>query len=554
MEKVCKQCQESFDVDESDLAFYERVSPVIGGERRLIPPPSLCPDCRCQRRLHFRNFFNLYKRSSSFSGEPFITMYPDETPFPVYSIEEWWGDGWTGLDYGLPWDPERGPFEIMRELQRTVPRMNVMNVRCENCGYCNFSFQSSDCYLVFGNVVNEDCYYGHIVWHSNSCFDCLYVYRCELCFECVDCLESYDLAFCVGAENCSNSRFLINCSGCRDCFACVGLHDVQYCYLNEQLSEAEYRERVGALDLGNRDEVEELLAQVQALHPDHTVKCYHGYNCEDCSGDYLYNSQNAKRCFDIKKCEDAAYCATVEEKVDCHDMNFSVFGELCFNTTTGEGYNLICCHTCANSSSNLLYCDNCFSCKHCFGCVGLKSEEYCVFNKQYTKEEYERLVPEIISWMEERELWGEFFPLYCSPFAYNQTMAEQYFPLDPEGAMLLGSRWADEAAVAQGNASGSAPLRLADATYAITNEVFGCSGCGKGYRVIKQELDFARQLGVPLQTECFNCRHERRMKIRNPRQLWQRDCASCGTAVETTYASSRPEQVVCEKCYHEYRA
>ncbi|MBU0627026.1 hypothetical protein KKG31_00025 [Patescibacteria group bacterium] len=44
---------------------------------------------------------------------------------------------------------------------------------------------------------------------------------------------------------------------------------------------------------------------------------------------------------------------------------------------------------------NSFYLDNCYDCKNCFGCISLKRKEFCILNKQYTKEEYERLVEEI---------------------------------------------------------------------------------------------------------------------------------------------------------------
>lgn len=39
---------------------------------------------------------------------------------------------------------------------------------------------------------------------------------------------------------------------------------------------------------------------------------------------------------------------------------------------------------------DIMYCYNCMYCHDCFGCVGLKNQSYCIFNTQYTKEEYEQ--------------------------------------------------------------------------------------------------------------------------------------------------------------------
>ncbi|MBU0627022.1 hypothetical protein KKG31_00005 [Patescibacteria group bacterium] len=51
-------------------------------------------------------------------------------------------------------------------------------------------------------------------------------------------------------------------------------------------------------------------------------------------------------------------------------------------------------------STNAYYCVNCHGCHNIFGCIGLRNKEYCIFNKQYTKEEYESIVPKIIERMQ----------------------------------------------------------------------------------------------------------------------------------------------------------
>jgi hypothetical protein len=88
-----------------------------------------------------------------------------------------------------------------------------------------------------------------------------------------------------------------------------------------------------------------------------------------------------------------------------------------------------------------------------FGCASMRDKEYCILNKQYTKNEYEKLVPQIIEKMRgetsalgakadpatgdsragaER---GEFFPSTISLFGYNETLAHEYFPLTKKDAL-----------------------------------------------------------------------------------------------------------------------
>src|SRR3989304_10612746 len=78
-------CSASFQVTDADRAFYDRVSPMIGGRKMSIPEPSLCPECRQQRRISYRNERKLYKRNCDLTVKPIISMYSAEKPFPVYN-------------------------------------------------------------------------------------------------------------------------------------------------------------------------------------------------------------------------------------------------------------------------------------------------------------------------------------------------------------------------------------------------------------------------------------------------------------------------------------
>ena len=46
--------------------------------------------------------------------------------------------------------------------------------------------------------------------------------------------------------------------------------------------------------------------------------------------------------------------------------------------------------------------------------------------------------------MKKRGEWGEFFPGMVSPFAYNETVASEYYPLFKTEAEKQGFRWFDK--------------------------------------------------------------------------------------------------------------
>jgi hypothetical protein len=80
-----------------------------------------------------------------------------------------------------------------------------------------------------------------------------------------------------------------------------------------------------------------------------------------------------------------------------------------------SAHNLRFCSACYDGIHVLLYCYQCcLTVSNCFGCVGIKKKEYCIFNKQYTKEEYERLREKLIEHMKDTGEWGEFFPVELS--------------------------------------------------------------------------------------------------------------------------------------------
>ena len=84
--------------------------------------------------------------------------------------------------------------------------------------------------------------------------------------------------------------------------------------------------------------------------------------------------------------------------------------------------------SCVFDSYSLILCQECYDSNHLFGCMGLRNKSYCIFNKQYTQEEYETLVPQLI---EKLKADGErrFFMPDNAAYPYNDSLAMEYFPV-----------------------------------------------------------------------------------------------------------------------------
>ena len=183
----------------------------------------------------------------------------------------------------------------------------------------------------------------------------------------------------------------------------------------------------------------------------------------------------------------------------------------------------------------------------------MTNKNYCILNKQYTKEEYEALVPKIIEKMRADGEWGEFFPVTMSPFAYNETVAQEYFPLSKEEVLARGWKWRDQSdempKVDRVSPAAQLPDSIDDIPDDILNWAIECDATKRPFKIIKQELEFYRQMRLPVPRLHPDERHRRRMALRNPRKLWKRECQKCGKDIETSYAPDRPEIVYCEECY-----
>lgn len=231
--------------------------------------------------------------------------------------------------------------------------------------------------------------------------------------------------------------------------------------------------------------------------------------------------------------------------------------------TCGDGaYGIKYCFNCFGNVRDLEYSGYCFGTSNCFGCVSLKKKQYLILNKQYSKEEYEVLVPKIIQHMQDkpyvdekgrRYTYGDFFPFSFSPLAYNESLAQDYLPINKEEAQKNGFVWREPSMKEfEKTMEGSnLPDSLKDVTYDITKEVVACESCKRAYRIVPIELQFYRRAGLPIPHTCHNCRFLERFSFINPPKLWHRSCMNegCGNEFETSYAPERPEIVYCESCY-----
>ncbi len=109
------------------------------------------------------------------------------------------------------------------------------------------------------------------------------------------------------------------------------------------------------------------------------------------NSDYSNNCGSLKNCyfcFDIGYAEDCMFVETAQNCKDCFESSMLLNSELCYDCVACvRCYNLQSSDSCTDCSESLFLL-NCRSCRNCFGCVNLRQKEFCIYNKQCSREEY----------------------------------------------------------------------------------------------------------------------------------------------------------------------
>ena len=513
---------------------------------------------------------------------------------PVYSNDYWNSDKWDPMDYGKDYDFSKPFFEQYLDLSNKVPRFNCAIINSIDCDYCSKITNSKNCYLCIAYEAENDLY-GNYSRITHNCVDYYFMTNSDWCYESIHCSKCTNVKWSLYSFECRDSSFLFDCKNCSDCFGCAGLRNKKYCIYNKSYTKEEYFEKIKELDIGGYKFVESSKKRLKELAAVIPRRFMISRNSPRTTGNHLEGLSNCTSCFDAEalggSIVNCKYINVVARSIkDSYDVLQTGEGtEPCYFSVATWGFRDLFSVS-SSVSSELIYCDMCRGSSHLFGCIALRNKQYCILNKQYTKEEYEELVPRIIKHMNDMPYvdkkgrvyrYGEFFPPELSPFAYNETIAQEYFPLTKDEAIKQGYRWKDPEPrnYEITKTPDQLPDHIKDVPDSITSEIIGCSHEGKcneqcttAFKIIKEELQFYRRMNLPLPRLCPNCRHYQRLKQRNPLKLWHRKCqcagpksengvyantiphqhgtSHCPNEFETSYAPERKEIVYCESCYN----
>lgn len=497
--RICIASGREFRIEESEIELYHALE---------APLPLSCPQSRLQQRMSFRNFRNLFSRPCSATGERVLSMYPADVPFPVYKSEIWWGDTWDPTDYSQEIDFSRPFFEQYAQLSARVPRYTLHNYTSENSDYCNYTRGTKSCYLLFGGVNSERCLYGHIVWFCNDCIDCLFLYRCEACSYSIDLVDCCEVHYSQECDSCSNSYFLLDCQGCRDCYGCWGLRHEQYCIHNRRYSADDYKRQLANLLPISLDAAQ---AELMFLREScgSVGERFHGRRCENSSGNHLYECSQTLDSFDCKQCDGVFHCFSFLQSQSTIGCCFGGLSSACLESITPIKSERVRWSNVIEGCANITLSEFCYSSQDLFGCIGMKHKSHCILNRQYSKREFDTLSARLVRHMQDTGEWGSFFPATLSPFAYNESIAQDYFPISSDDAIEQGWKWRQDRPKTREEVSGVSK----------DDSLLICPVSGKPFRYQPMEELFLAERSLPLPLAHPSQRFSERMK---QRRFWNK--------------------------------
>ena len=339
-------------------------------------------------------------------------------------------------------DPSLWFFEQYLSLQQQIasPALNHVGTT-ENVWYAEGIISCRNCYL--SNTIVVDCdtvlYSYNVKDNSSNVYNSVHVFtHCDTVFESHSITESSFIFYSSHIANSHNIWFSTHMIGCAECINCEWLENKSYCIENTEYTKEEY--------MNHKDTYIQKLLETPAVavsDQPYVVQCSNCtwndiVNCHDVTN--IYSSNNTKTWNNVM------YATSAYANEKFYDVFMAGRSDNFYWVAWAGIYSSHCyCSYHFFQSNNLYYCARMESCVYCLGCIWLINRSYCIFNKQYTKEERHQKVDEIFGAMEKEGILGDFFPGWINPYYFNDTTAyllEDNFT--KEEVTRLGYLWRDD--------------------------------------------------------------------------------------------------------------
>ena len=319
-------------------------------------------------------------------------------------------------------------FTTLEKLFTSIPMSaTIQQGKNDATEYADSVLNSKSVYLAFGAF--EACSY--IAYSALVTNNCSYIFNsmqitnsCENIYYSKAIDKSSNIYYSKFIINSSNIRFSSNLTGCRDCIGCQDLQNVSYHINNKQYTKDAYEEyRTMMMQKTNLFEEKYALVSNTSLNAGSKNSTWNGILfSSDIENGYYVTRANKWRNLVLITGENSD-----SNLYDCCDTGINAVDFYGVQAGWTNANNYYCVSQC-ESCFNIYYSYYLHNCSYCIGCVGLKNKSYCIFNKEYSKEEREQNANEIFAQMDADGTLGKFFPGSMNPFYFNDTAA---YMIDP---------------------------------------------------------------------------------------------------------------------------
>ena len=507
---------------------------------------------------------NFFWRRCSATGKRIYSAFPEQCRFPVVALDYWQSTDWDPLSFGLAFSFKRSFFEQLQDLWNKVPRPAHVAEDAVASSVYHHAWGIRHSYMVAGVQDARAVLYGIGVLESEQCIDCTQISACHTCYECVHCYSCKSLRFAECCLNCEQCSFISHCEDCRNCLFCTGLQGKEHYVFNQPLSPEGYRRTLQEWSFSARQRLEAAKDVYNEFISDKPIPHIFSDAPHGNSGNYLVRCLDAIESFECVDCRDCRYLSGASDALDgCGAIGPLSHGAQ-FVSVSRNASNIRNCVDCWNDVQNLDYCSFCENCANLFGCVGLRGKEYCILNRQLDNPTYAAERERIIDHLKRRGVWGKFFPVVFSGFAYNRSAAHIHMPLGRIPAQMMGFEWEEvddfvrPSALLSGGESApeecfsEVPGQIEELTdSAVRNSVYLCEISGRPFRFTREEVDFYRQIGVAPPVRGPDRRLAERIMGISPKYLNLRKESGGSAELHTAYPATWRRPVI---AYDAWRA
>lgn len=592
--RVCKWTWEDFPIFKKELEILEQIAPIFDWVKYSFPLPEISPRARAIKRMLWRNERWLYKRKCDLTGGNVLSVYSNDYEWKVYNVSDYNSDKWDRVKYELEFNENENIKDTIGKFFNNVPKKATnldSEIWMENCDYCNFWMNSKNCYMCQSPLMAENCYYSYTPLESKNVVDWYLMTYSENCYESIWSPKCYKLFYSQALQESSDCYFSYYLKNCKYCIWCVDLDWKEYHIFNEKVSKEEYEEKLKEI-FSSYKNVEKFKKEFEKFKTKFPLKATFSILSENCFWSWFQHSRNLIECYDCIDLENSLYCSLAwnwtSNIVDTYAVwlnSTHVYDSIWISWSHKSAFWFF------SSVKDSYYFSDSRYVNNSLFISWLRNKEYCIFNKQYTKKEYNKLVPEIIKKMEEEWFWGAFFPTEFSPFPYNDTIANYYYPIEKvvyldenknvlkqeindenwEGIVyvlesdkfiseaILDFGWEEKIKIKWRTKENEINIpewieilksenlpEIFEVEDSILNKVIICEQSKRPFRLIKQELEFYKKYNIPLPRLHPDVRFKNRLAKRAKFDLFLRDCSVCGKEVLSAW---NKESIICEECY-----